>query len=131
MKASEALKVCEKALGSRVPVSEEWVVAVDALRREAEREEQERTKVTLAKQTDAVAAWRGCCGLPTSSCNCVEHLDCPTMKAAAATLRKLDEEGGKLLAELDRMIAAKRILECVTWKPTAALLRALGVEKKP
>lgn len=95
--------------------------AAAALEREAEREEQEWPKVTLAQMAEACSY--------ASGLACGPHV--AWLDLATATLRKLDEEGGKLLAELDRMIAAKRAIECVTWRPTAALLRALSVEPKP
>lgn len=124
MKASEALKFFE-ASALRCPTCpnfscdycQRWTVMLSALRREAEREEQERPSYSLKEQIDDIESEFH--GTDTAG------------NAAAATLRKLDEEGGKLLAELDRMIAAKRTIECVTWKPTADFLRSLGVEKKP
>lgn len=125
MKASEAMRfadVVAKHLDH--DDNSEAMAFIDAaraaLREKAEREEQERKKVALAEQIEACIWASG--NHPPMGVN---------LAAAAATLRNLDEDGGKLLAELDRMIAAKRTIECVTWKPTADFLRSLGVEKKP
>ena len=140
MKASEAMRfadVVAKHLDH--DDNSEAMAFIDAaraaLREKAEREEQERPKVTLAEQASAALlmardAWSGLIPRlrPTSDADLAVTQQ---LYAAAATLRKLDEEGGKLLAELDRMIAAKRTIECVTWRPTADFLRSLGVEPKP
>lgn len=117
MKASEALKQL-RAKGSLdemlgLLMGEPLQRAIESLEREAEREEQERPKVTLEEMAEACSYASGLACGPH-----VEWLD-----LAAATLRKLDEEGGKLLLRLfssDRDAA----------KAAGDFIRSLGVEPK-
>ena len=95
--------------------------AANTLLREAEREEQERPKVTLAQMVEACSYASGLACGPH-----VEWLD-----LAADTLRKLDEEGGKLLAEA-RPGERHTIDSLGGWMCSAInLLSSLGVKEKP
>lgn len=118
MKASEALKQL-RAKGSLdemlgLLMGEPLQRAIESLEREAEREEQERPKVTLEEMAEACSYASGLACGPH-----VEWLD-----LAADTLRKLDEEGGKLMARHANTTFACCCDGCV-------LAHSLGVEKKP
>lgn len=82
-----------------------------ALEREAEREEQERKKVTLAQMAGHIQR------VFTSEKAC-DVLPCPMCSAAFDVLRKLDNEGGEFLQEI---VLIERLHK---------FLRSLGVEKK-
>lgn len=108
--------------------------AAAALEREADAEDKAKPKVTLKEQARVVDLMQRDTeyGLvprarPGST---IASTMISELSAAADTLYRLDEEGGKLLAELNRLTDSGRHFECVTWKLTADLLRALGVEPK-
>lgn len=128
MKASEALKklnkdilACPRCATGTCDECQLRMVMYDALREKAEREEQERPKVTLAQMVEACSYASGLACGPH-----VEWLD-----LAADTLRKLDEEGGKLLAEA-RPGERHTIDSLGGWMCSAInLLSSLGVKEKP
>ena len=119
MKAGEALKACEEALRSNVPVAEAWVVAVDALREKAEREAKEQRGVTLDRLEqicrDAEARInRGFVCTSASS-------DWRVLSVAADTLLRLRADGPGHIASL----------RSFGMHGTAEWLLTLGVEPKP
>lgn len=96
----------------RVTAVQALILENEKLRREARaREEKAKPKVTLKDQVDVVASAR-CEGFEVQ------------LKAAADTLRRLDEEGGKLMARHANTTFACCCDGCV-------LAHSLGVEKKP
>ena len=98
-------------LGREVLMSGEIAAAAaEALEREAEREEQDRPVYSLKEQIADIDDEFS--GTDTAG------------NAAAATLRKLDEEGGKLLARHANTTFACCCDGCV-------LAHSLGVEPKP
>lgn len=85
-----------------------------ALEREAEREEKERPKVTLHEMREAV--------INAEHCDKAGE-DEPLLKAAASTLKRLAEEGGKMMH--DHYPKGKCACD------GCRLLRSLGCEAKP
>lgn len=123
MKASEAMRfadVVAKHLDH--DDNSEAMAFIDAaraaLREKAEREEQERKKVTLKQMAEACSYASGLACGPH-----VEWLD-----LAAATLRYLAEGGGGLLKAQDQ---ADRGSVGPSTLAYAQFLRSLGVEPKP
>lgn len=124
MRASEALKqwecdkpTCPMCRTRSCEWCQRWDVMIEALREKAEREERERPKVPLAQQAAAVELANADLVNDWSSSNL------QALAEAAATLRKLDEEGGQ-------MLAASEVWTLDTCAQFARLLRSLGVEAK-
>lgn len=129
MKASEAEKqLARYADDARRLLERKWCgeglvdAAIAALREKAEREEQERKKVALAQQATAVEL---------ANADLVNDWSSPNLQAlaeAAATLRKLDEDGGRLLTkhrdELGKQLTWCKCTNCL-------FIRSIGVEPKP
>jgi hypothetical protein len=104
----------------------------EALEREAAREEAERPKVTLAEMVTTLRAKPGnadCpdCAAPLAGYHCDGRR--VRLDAAASTLKRLAEEGGKLLA-WELSIATQAELASYA-RDVRDLLRSLGVEPKP
>lgn len=111
---AERLLTYRKFSGDQVVADLEW--AAEALQREADAEEKAKPKVTLKDQVDVVASAR-CEGFEVQ------------LKAAADTLRRLDDEGGELLGWLLTYHGTNGPTTCGLKAVT--LLRSLGVEPKP
>ena len=124
MNARDALKKIDEF--KRMSCEELWpgfVAAAEvALREKVEREDRERPKVTLAQQAAAVEL---------ANADLVNDWSSPNLQSlaeAAATIRKFDEDGGRLLTK-HRDEIGKQLKWC---KCTNCLfLRSLGVEPKP
>jgi hypothetical protein len=102
-----------------------------ALEREAAREEAERPKVTLEEQETAIRLYlKESHGAHDSDgvCRHVAFGNCDHARAGASTLKRLAEEGGRLL------VAHRDALgKVLTWCNCGhcGFLRSLGVEPQP
>ena len=104
-----------------VRVKEVLNASAAALEREAEAEEKAKPKVTLEQQIAAVESSRDYCHSSGIECACGSLPTCPRMDAAADTLRRLRDEGWKVLGKYHTSEPC----------PATDLLRSLGVEPKP
>lgn len=124
MKASEALArfygrtlPCAQCGNGSCESCQERSVMRSALLAAVEREERGRPKATLTQMAEA-------CRL-ASELACGPHVE--WLASAYDTLRKLDEEGGALLARFDRGHTPGHVILGLLLD----LFRSLGVEPKP
>lgn len=120
MKASEALKKLREkgSLDEMIGMimGDPLKRAIEALEREADAEEKAKPKVTLEEQAEA-------CGCIVAGLG-LSDIGMKRIAAAADTIRRLDEEGGKLLHE------SLGIIMSSTGVRFRDLLRSLGVEPR-
>lgn len=86
----------ETEINGRMHSKEICNAAASALEREAESEEKTKPKVTLAEMVDAV---QFAIDNHDKFCHCSADIKAPRLTAAADTLRRLREEGRKIVKE--------------------------------
>lgn len=117
-------------LGNEVLMSGEIAAAAAAaLEREADAEEKAKPKVTLKEQVNAIRKYLAEQAVFHEADGICRHKafgNCDHAAAAADTLRRLDDEGGKLLDKYDRGSAPGHIV----LEQMLEFLRSLGVESR-